>query len=181
MENNKKIYTILSVFALSSLVLIVFFVWPLLKDIDNSSKDLVFARNGMAALRDQTSQAENFKQNYQAYKFNLERIDQMFVDQNNPVNFIEFLENTAYSQGVSAQVSLLPYSQSPQQFIMMQLVSKGGFSNISNFLKKVEAGPYLLEIESLTIQNSQDSKAIPKDYSLRQVDATFGIKIFVKK
>jgi hypothetical protein len=54
---------------------------------------------------------------------------------------------------------------------------------VLNFLKKIEFGPYLTEIENLTIQNlvNSEDKSVLQDYSSRKVDAVFTIKVFTKK
>lgn len=201
MINNNKIYTISLVFTIAILFLVMFFVLPLLREIEKNSKDLISAKNNVAVLAEQTNETENFKKNYETYAPNLEKIDQLFVDPNNPVDFIKFLEDTASTSQITSQISLQPSPQDSQQslkgasqnFIIFRFASKGGFSEVLNFLKKIEAGPYLVEIENLTIQNSEvpvSGYSVPEkeslvpniyeDNSSRKVDATFTIKVFVK-
>jgi len=193
MENNNKIYITLSVFGLLSLFLIIFFIWPTLKEIKINSENLVSAKNDIVILSAQTAETKNFEKNYENYKPNLEKIDQLFIDSSNPVDFIEFLENTAGNSQITSQISLPPSSQNFQQSqggaskdsIIFQFNSKGNFSDIMDFSKKIEAGPYFTEIESLTIQNLEASgtgvKSVPKDYASRKVNATLTIKAFTKK
>jgi hypothetical protein len=195
MKNNNKIYIILLIFALLSFFLIVFFIWPLTSEIEKNSNDLISAKNNEIALSAQINEAENFKKNYQAYKPNLDEIDRLFVDPDNPVDFIQFLEDTASAYKITSKISLPPSSQNyqgtSQNFIIFQFSSSGNFSAVSNFLKKIESSPYLIEIENLTIQNSQEAALassalgkksgaanITKDYSLREVSAAFTIKVF---
>ena len=184
MNSKNKIHTIFSAFFLLSLILLVFFIWLLLKDIGRNSSELILAKNDITALGDQINEVEKFKQNFNVYKSNFELIDKLFVDLNNPVDFIEFLENTASNYNITSQISLPPatsgYQQSNQNFIILQFSSKGKFLDVLNFVKKIEAGPYLLENENLDIQNSQD-KNISNDYSSRIVSAVFNLKIFIKK
>lgn len=180
MENKNKIYITLAIFILLFLVLVAFCIYPLMKGIQDNSKKLVSDKDKIASLQAQAIETENFSKNYGAYKPNLDKIDQLFVDSSNPVDFIEFLESTASSSQISSKISPLPSAQKTgQNFIIFQLSSKGVFSNVLNFLKKVEAGPYLVRIENLTIQNSED-KNVLKYYSSRIVNATFTIKVFTK-
>lgn len=180
MKNNNKIYIVSLIFFLVSLFLIVFFIWPLSDEITKNSEDLISTKNDIFSLSAQIKETENFNKNYETYKPNLEKVDQLFVDPNNPVNFIEFLENTAHDSQITSQVSLTPYQQVKQNSINFQVSSAGNFSGILNFLKEIEAGPYLTEIENLTIQNSQGS-SITKNFSLKNVTATFSIKVFTKE
>lgn len=181
--NNNKIYTILSIFGLADLFLVVFFIWIPLKEIEKNSEDLISARNSTVVLSAQRNAEEDFENNYASYKPEFEKIDQLFIDPNNPVDFIEFLENTASDSQITSQISLpsstSDYSKAAQNFINFQFSSKGGFPELLNFIKKIEAGPYLIEIENLTIQSSQDNDSSKKS-SYKEFDATFSIKVFTK-
>lgn len=184
MKNN-RIKIILSIFILSSLFLIIFFVWPLTKEIKKNSEDLVSAKNNIVDLEAQINETNNFKKVYENYKPNLDKIDQLFINSNYLVDFIEFLENTAFNSNVTSQISLPPASKNSQQFVMFQFISEGTFFDMLNFIKKIESGPYLIEIENLTIQNSTQNsnrdKNISEGYSSRYIEATFTIKAFTKK
>jgi hypothetical protein len=162
--------------------LIIFFIWPLFNEIERNSEDLVSARNNIINLNAQISETNNFKKNYEIYKPNLEKIDRLFVDPRNPVDFIEFLENTASEFKITSKISLPP-SLNSSQFIIVQFASKGSFSNTLNFVKTIETRSYLIEIEDLEIQNSdqnQKNNNIFINYPSRNVDATFTIKAFAK-
>ena len=175
---NNKIYTTLFILLAVFLILIVFLIWPLFREIQKNSADLVSAKNNIATLNAQTSQITNFKDNYQSYKPELDKIDQLFADPNNLIGFIEFLENTASNSQVTSKISLQPSSfgpnqtpkGAPQDFIMFQSSLQGSFSQVMDFIKKIEAGPYLVEIENLNIQNSD-----------KKVGATLTIKVYIKK
>jgi Tfp pilus assembly protein PilO len=184
MKNNNKIYTILLIFILISLFLVIFGVWPLLENIENNSKDLVSAKNNIAILNNQIDEIENFKNNYAIYKPNLEKIDGMFVDLKDPVDFIEFIENTAYECSIDLQIHLPVSNQGASAYIIFQLSSEGNFSDILDFTKKIESGPYLVEIEKLTIQNLQNKdegkNGYTDDYVLKNVVAEFSLKAFTK-
>jgi len=190
METNTKIYTTLFVLILISLLSVMFLIWPLFEDIKKSSENLILTKDNIAVLKEQALKTENFENNYPIYGPNLQKIDQMFVDLNNPVDFIEFLETTAAGLQATSQISLPRSSpkQTNQNFIIFQFSSKGSFSNILSFIKEVESGPYLIELENLTIQNFQENqtqaaskKNISKDYSARQVEAVLAIKVFTQK
>lgn len=181
MKTGNKIYIILSIFFLITLVFAVFGIGPLLNDIKKSSEGLVSAKMGMVALQNQIEEIENFKKNYDSYKDNLENIDNLFVDPGNPVDFIEFLENTASDYGLESKISFPSNSDDgrEQNFLTFQISTEGSFSSSVEFIKKIESGQYLVEIEDFKIKN--DGIVEQSDYSLRQVITTLNIKTFVKK
>lgn len=185
MKNNNKIYTILFIFITISLFLIVFFIVPLFKEIKKNSEDMISAKGDIYNLERQIIEINNFEKKYEEYKINLEKIDGLFVDPNNPVDFIKFLENTSYESNLVSKIVLFP-STDPKQFIIFQIVSKGNFLDLLNFTKKIENGLYLVEIENLNIKNQKQElektkSEINKNYSLENFEANFTIKVFIKQ
>ncbi len=178
MENtNKKIYTSLSIFIFISLFLVIFVICPLLNGIKKDSIELISGKNKIVTLEAQNIEAENFKKNYNNYRLNLEKIDQMFVDPANPVDFIKFLENTASKCNVTSQISLSfpkDYKKTNQNSVILQFYSNGNFSDLLDFSRKIELGSYLIEVESLTIRDSKESSG-------GKFIANFTIKVFIKK
>lgn len=169
MINNNKIYINLSIFAATSLLLVIFFVWPLFKGIEKDSEDLISAKNNIASLGAQTVETEKFGKNYQDYSENLNKISQMFIDPDNPVDFIEFLEAAAQKAQITSQISMSPFDKS-SQFVIFQILSKGTLSDFLKFSEILEASPYLLEFENMNIQNLD-----------KNLSANFVIKVFTKK
>jgi hypothetical protein len=181
LKNRDKTYIISVISGLAVLFLILFFIWLLLTGIKNNSKNLISIKNNTAVLETQNNEIEDFKKNYWDYKPNLDKINQLFVDPKNPVDFIKFLEEESYNSGINPKIALLPISQQENQnIITFQLFSNGDFSKIMDFSEKLEAGPYLIEIKSLTIKNS-DEEGISKNYASGKVDAVFVIKTFIKQ
>ena len=151
---NKNYITFL-IFGLIILSLVLFLVLPLLTEIKNGSKNLLSKKNNTAVLQAQSNEIENFKKEYRNYKTNLEIMDQLFIDPQNPVDFIKFLENTANDTGIKIEISLAPISQQKnEKFITLQLFSSDNFIKIMNFTEKLENGPYLVEIKNVAIKNS---------------------------
>ncbi len=186
---KNKIYITTIIFGLATLFLILFFVWPLLREIKNNSKNILSEKNNSATLEVQSNEIENFKKNYENYKPNLEKISQLFIDPQNPVDFIKFLEDTAYNSGIKPKISLMPPSQKEKQNVVdFQLFSSGDFLKILNFSEKIENGPYLIEIKNLIIK--KQPLGVPagpaeeknsKNYLSGNVDATFLIETFAKQ
>jgi hypothetical protein len=174
MKRNKKNSTTIFIFSLIALALIIFGAWPLIEGIKKDSEDLISAKNDIANFNVQSIEIENFKNNYENYKTNLEKIDQLFINPSDPVEFIKFLEKTASECEVSMQVSLPPSLSNSEtelapNFIVFQLSLKGDFSNILLFINKIESGSYLIESKDLTIQNQENKNS-----------ASFNIKVFTK-
>ncbi len=190
MQNKNKIYIISILFALTVLFLILFFIWPLFLDIKNNSDNLISVKNDAISLEIQNNEIGNFKKVYEDYKPNLEKMNQLFVNPQNPIDFIKFLENTAQESGINAKISLMPnYQKEDNGTLNFQLFTREDFIKILHFSEKLENGSYLVEIENLTIKNHlsmvpvlpANNNTTSKNYISGKVDATFLIKTFVKQ
>jgi hypothetical protein len=176
MKTNKSYKTPLTfmIFALALLGTI----WFLFGSIQQDSNNLVATKNSIVALDAQSVETQKFKEKYQDYKPNLEKISSMFVDMDNPVDFIKFLENSAADSDMTSQISLPSAPQlAGQNFAILQFSGTGYFSDVFSFIKTIESGSYLLEVENLSIQPTPNtsSKAVSKT-----VDASFTLKVFTK-
>lgn len=160
MDIKKQIYIIISVLSLSLLFLILFFIWPLFKEIEQSSKSLALQKKSAVNLELQLEEAKKFKQKYESYRPAFQKIDSMFIDSSNPVKFIEFLENTAQNQNIKLQISAPLFSKEKDlTFANLQLSASGDFSGIIKFIKEIEAGPYLIQTQNLNIENRKTTTA----------------------
>lgn len=167
---NKNFYLTLSVFGVIALILIAFCVWPLFNSIRNDSLDLVSAKNSIATISAQLVETAKFKERYQSYRPNLDRLSQFFVDPKNPVDFIKFLESSAANSNLSPQISLVKATDA-QQSVVFRVYLKGAFTGVTNFLSTIESGPYLIYADDLSVEGLQSQK----------VDAALTINVFTKK
>jgi len=178
---KNQIYIISIVFGLVILFLILVFVFPYVQEIKKNSEDLSSRRNNLSFLEDQVSEVEKFKNNYQIYKPNLEKISQLYVDSKNPAGLFEFLEKTASASQIKSEISLLanfPASKNTAS-IDFQIFSQGEFSKTLKFLEKLETGPYLIEIKNLSITNSRQD-GVSKKLPAKSIDAIFLIKVYIR-
>jgi len=178
MEIKKQIYIITSAFLLIALFLVLFLVAPMIKGITQSSEELISQRNDGLILESQFNEAANFKQKYESYQPNLEKLDNMFIDSHNPVNFIEFLEKTASDFQIKLLISTPSLSkEGPLSYDNFQLSSSGNFSDTLKFIRTLESGPYLVKINKLNVANIKSAKTADQK---GKVAADISIKVFAK-
>lgn len=169
MKTKKKIYVILATFMILALCLIVFLVRPLLTDIESISKEIINNRTREFFIYDQNSQLENFRKKYENYKPELAKINQAFVNSKNPIDFITFLEKTAFEANIDMDVNLVSSvkkeADEKTPMVAFRIFAKGNISNITSFTEKLETGPYLVAIHTVAIKKSEEgidqSKSFP--------------------
>lgn len=178
-----KIYIIILIFAIIILFLIIFLVYPALKEIENNSKEILSNKDKVVFTDAEFKELDNFIKKHKDYKSDLEKIDKLFIDSKNPVNFIEFLETISYNSNVSSSINLV--SSAGDQNInglpvaVFQISAKADILNILKLIKKIETGPYLIRIQNLTIKKSEQDNIKGENLSNR-VDAIFLIEVATK-
>lgn len=172
-----------AMFALTALILIVFLIYPTLIDIKNGSNEILSDREKVVLIQEEFGELYDFKERYQEYKINLEKIEKMFVDSKNYIDFIRFLEDIAFDSGVETDISLVSDSKDKKNnnssATFFRISAKGDFLNILKFSEKLETGPYLIKIYNLTIKESKQSIALVNDLS-DKLDANFLIEVITK-
>jgi hypothetical protein len=156
---SKKNYIIILIFLLLSLALVLFFILPYFNEIKARSAELVAQKDKISFFNIQAAEVSKFKGGYADYSADIQKIKQMFIDPQNPISFIEFMENTALESRVTLRVSPQFSSEKNPKTIVFQLSGSGNFSDMSSFLERLERGPYLIDIGNLNISNYKDNSA----------------------
>jgi hypothetical protein len=175
-NSKKKIF--ITVICFSLVIIILFFACIyLVNNIKKIASSLTDAKNSIETLAIQTREIKNFKTNYQEYKASLQEIDKLFVSQQDPVSFIEFLEKTALSTGVTSKASLQS-TPKDSKFMLLQIsASANSVQSIYNFINKLENGHYLLELQNINLQNSISDNETKQD---KKTQTNFLLKVFTK-
>ncbi|HDL75139.1 MAG TPA: hypothetical protein ENH06_02060 [bacterium] len=176
---NYKIKPTLIFLLLIFIIFIVFLINPLFKKINENSKIYVSQENIFVNLEKKAKNINNFQSYYKKYKKEIEKIDLLFINSNEPIEFIKFLETEAQASNIHLEMSpssLRKLKNEPWSFLSFQLILKGSFSNISMFLEKLESAPYLIKIENFTLKKSSQIKK----EETKNLTATLLIKVYSK-
>ena len=184
----KKKITISTVFFLVlSILLIVFLIYPLFLEIKKNSQDFLSQKQKLIALEEKVENLEKFKIVFPEISPTLEKIDNLFIDPEVPVDFIRFLEKTSQDSQISLKISPAPplkIEKDPWPSLSFQLSLAGSFPNLSNFLEKLKSSFYLIEIQNLTISCLSETELKSKEFeqfSLGDVKATLSIKVYTSR
>jgi hypothetical protein len=186
MTLKNKINLSLVIFILLSVILILFVIYPLFKEIKINSEDLISKRQSLTLLERKTENLKQYQTIWVEIEPNLEKIDKLFIDPEMPVEFISFLEATARDCDLSIEISpslSQKTTEDPWPSLFFQISSTASFSKFSKFLEKLETSPYLIKIQNLNITRLSEAELKSKDlekFSLGDVKATFSIKVYTK-
>lgn len=174
---KKKNIVILSVIVgIATFSISGFIIYTQLKGIKKNSEELIAAKKDLIMFQGQTEGFERFKKTYQELEPDLKKMDNLFVDPEVPIDLIKFWENTASDSGLLVTISpaiIKAAGTDPWESMGFQIVLTGSFPKFLKFLEKIEAGPYLAEVQSLVIRKQE--KGVGSD-----VRATLLTKVFTK-
>jgi len=186
MTTNKKIYLSLVIFFVASFCLIIFIVVFLFAGIEKNSNEIPIQKQKLVSLEAKIESLEKFKESYNEINPNLDKINNLFVDPEVPVDFMSFLEKTSRDCGISINTTLISAEKDDKDlwdFLSFQINSISSFSKFLIFLEKIENSPYLIEIESLNIRKLSEEDIKLKDFlgsSVGDVSTNLLIRVYTK-
>lgn len=185
MGPKKKIILFSMFFGIVSLVLVFLVIWPLVKNIKRNSNEFIETRKEIILSKTKTKELEEFKNFYQKLNPDLERVSQLFIDPEVPIDLIKFWEKTAKDSELSISISPISSKTVEAEFwnsLGFQINLNGFSPNFLRFLEKIENSFYLVEIQNLSIKKSEE-KINPVEFAsqlFNRVDAILTIKFFTK-
>jgi len=180
METKSNIYITVVSFLVVAFALIVLLIYPALRDIESVSEEILSRKIEAASMDFQNRELDNFKKKYKEYGPHLQKISQSFVEAQSPVNFIEFLEQAAADLNIDADINLNFSSKKEapdtRSTVLFQIFAEGDFSNILLFSEKLEQGPYLITIKSLSMKKVEKDVLDKTGASPNNIEANFSIE-----
>ena len=173
MKIDKKIYILIGVFIGAYLLLIILVILPLAGTIENNSKELLLTREELTFFSDARENLLNLEDAFQEIEPDSEKINTLLVDAEIPIDFINFLKNSAIQSSISLGVSLVDsriIKEDAWSSLSSRLTLSGSFLNIMRFIDKLENSKYLIEVQELSIKKIGEDK----------VGANLTIKVFAK-
>lgn len=183
MGTNKKVI-IASILGIVILLFISAVIFQTVKDIKKNSGALIYQKKELVLLENKIKDLKEFEKEYKINKGELEKIDKLFIEPENPVeliNFLNFLRKTAADSEIT--INIFPSSpkkevpEEPWPFIGFQISGKGKFKNLIGFLEKIENSPYLIDISGFSIRIMSEAE---KKSSADEISANLFLKTFTQ-
>lgn len=156
-------------------------IYPLFKDIKNSSEEFALARQEQALFLERKKAIENMKAILEGHRENLEKMEDLLIDPENPLEFINSLEGEAAKANVELKISSLSFFKGDQGLwpsFLFRLTTVGSFPDFLRFMERLESAPYLIQVSDLGIK--VDQKRVAEESGPSDVTANFSMKVFTK-
>jgi len=175
MTLNQKTNISIFISTISVVLIVVFAIYPLFQEIRKNSKELISQKEGLLVLENKMNDLEQFKIIYKGLAETLKGIDNSLADSEVPIDFISFLENGARMSKLSIEISPGPIEKNKKGLwdsLNFQITAQGVFPDFLKFLKRLENGPYLIEIKNINISISKSES--------KEVKISFPLKVFAR-
>jgi hypothetical protein len=158
---------------------------PLLSTIIKDSSEYLSQKEKLISVEKKKGELINIEKTYADISPNLAKIDAIFVNSEEPVELINFLERAAQQLNLSIQISLANKGTENKSWpgIYFQIKTAGSFSNFMKFLENLESAPYLIEVQNIDIRGGSGAQAgtgTPKDLKTGDAQVIFDIKAYTK-
>ncbi|MBU4351349.1 hypothetical protein L6250_00910 [Candidatus Parcubacteria bacterium] len=179
MTNNFwKKYSLNLIIGLIDLSLVIFIILFPVKIIIKDIAELSSLKKILFSLEEQEDNFNILNKNYRANFEAINKLDGTFVNSEEPIDFLTFIENSSAELGLTTKI--IPTN--PQKFkndvwpsMVFRLSSKGELAKIMAFLDKLENSSYLAEVTDFSLK-----KPVSKEDTSNQIEAEFGLKVFAK-
>ena len=143
----KKIYLSIAMFGIISTLLVVFVMWPLFKEIKAISQNLFLKKNKIVYLSEERENLQKIENLYKTYQSDLDRIENLFVDPEVPIEFIGFLEKSATDSQIKLEISSMTRAAAKGEneataSLTTRAAARGGDEQSSATTKKTEQEPW---------------------------------------
>ena len=186
MKQMKKNYLSSIIFLALATLLIIFLIYYFFEEIKKNSEELVSQKQELISLNQEKESLEKIDTFYKNYQSNLVKVNELFIDKEVPIEFINFLEKLATTSQLLIEISpgaRKETKEDPWSNLSFQLSLSGSFPNFLKFLEKLEASPYLIEVLNLNIKKLTQSELQSekfKAFSAGDVKADILIKVFTQ-
>lgn len=175
MSSAKQIILISVGFGIILLLIVAFVICPLFQGIGAASNDFILAKKELSLSESELEKSEQFKDTYAKLESDLNKISQLFANPEVPIDLIEFWEKLAGQFNLS--IDIAPVSLTAKQgdvwgSLGFRINLEGSFSDFLKFLQKTESGPYLSEVQNLSVKKLE--------VSVNSISANLTIKAFTQ-
>ncbi|MBA3047432.1 type II secretion system protein M [Patescibacteria group bacterium] len=152
-------------------IIVFFIVMPAINDIKKIKNEVEAERIDLEKKYIKGQSLKQLKENLQEIKPDLEKLNNVFVINEQELDFITTLENFAHENNVEQKINMdafknLDKSKALQE-IRLNLSLAGGFTELLNYLADLESSHYYITVNSLEVSSASAKSPIAgKDLGL---------------
>lgn len=137
-------------------------VYPLGMKVKSKSDQLKRKQEKIAEVETQSRRLGKLQRVLKKSKADFQKLDQLFIEPEAPVGFLEFLERAAADSDLELNITPSAgekLNREPWPPTFFEVTGKGSFQNCVEFATKIETAPYLLRIQKLNLEQAEKREA----------------------
>jgi|YNPMSStandDraft_1061717.scaffolds.fasta_scaffold00003_13 hypothetical protein len=156
-KGEKKYYFYFLICLLADIALILFLVLPLKEKIEANSRVISYQKAILATQDLQLAKIREFREEENVFQKIEKEILSGFVDPDSPIDFLNYLEETA--KGLDLSITIFRLEKKPKDSESFNLGFKleGSFENIIKFIKLIENSNFFLEVSNLNFEKKEST------------------------
>jgi len=174
-----------TIIALAALLIVILLfgalaVFPLFQGIKRDSKDLESQYVKVLTAASAEKEVAKFLESFEVNEEGFNVIENIFVDAETPIGFIQFIEEIAATSNLAVKITpdvVKEQKGVPWPVMSFQLASSASYPAFFRFLEKLENGPYLLSLQSTSLTRNRISQDEEKS-TLKDVSFTLSVQVF---
>jgi len=159
---RNKIIVITAIFVACGLSLLYFVIMPAVSDIKDLKRKIIDQKIELEQRVARGANAKQVNENLNKIEPQLQKFEQIFVNQGRDLEFITALEGIADKNNVEQKIGLgQPTGQENKTYkkIPLELTASGKYDDLLNYLADLESSNYYLNINFLEFGGSQSAAA----------------------
>jgi len=156
-SSKNKIYIIFTTASILFLVLIIFGAIPFLGEIKQSSQNLISQRSLLNLIDARITEVAGFQDNRSQLRQDLSRIESVFIEEDSPVVFLNYLEKTAEATNLSIKIYPNPTNSALTDLwssIGLRLSINGDVKDCLRFLEILERSKWMFEVSYFSLDKT---------------------------
>jgi len=160
LDLKKKIGLSIGGFVLLIFFIIYFVIFPSISDIRNMKNEIEAQRIDLEIKYQKGQSLRKMAEKLKKAEEKISLLDQIFVNENDSLNFVTAIENVAGRNGVNQKIDLLASAADNKglfRTVPLQLISRGNFGSQLDYLVGLETMSYYINIKSLELSSESRS------------------------
>lgn len=155
---RKKIIILVSISSALFIIILILIIFPLRQGIINKSNQIYDNRVALELANRQKLDTTTTQKNYDKILKDLDELDKVFVKEKTTLQFIDTLEKTADSTGVTQEINLSDQKETLDSIkkVPISLSITGDYRNLLKYLSKLDSLDYYLNFNLINLSALND-------------------------
>jgi len=178
-----KKYSSNLILGLIDIGLIVFIIFFPAKIVIKNINEFSSLRKTLFSLEEQEDNFDNLNKSYQINLETIKGIDNAFVNSEEPVDLLTFVEDLSEELELSTKITPTVSQESESDIwpsMIFRLSCKGESKKLMAFLEKLENSKYLMEMTDINLKKTKVLSASGQEENPDKIEAEFTLRAYAR-